>query len=70
MEELTVTANKKELGLAFKRDAKAVADALEALPEDEADCLRKTLESGVGSGRGFVIKLFVTAKKSVQCCVC
>lgn len=41
-----MTANKKELGVAFKRDAKAIADALEALPEDEADCLRKTLESG------------------------
>ena len=41
-----VTANKKELGVAFKKDAKTIADALEALPEDEADCLRKTLESG------------------------
>lgn len=43
---LQVTANKKELGVAFKKDAKAIADALEGLPEDEADCLRKTLESG------------------------
>jgi len=30
----------------FMEDAKTIADALEALPEDEADCLRKTLESG------------------------
>jgi hypothetical protein len=43
-----VTASKKELGTAYKKDAKALADALEALPEDEADCLRKTLESGGG----------------------
>lgn len=46
VEELKVTANKKELGVSYKKDAKAIADALEALPEDEADCLRKTLESG------------------------
>lgn len=47
---LQVTANKKELGVAFKKDAKAISDALDALPEDEADCLRKTLESGEGRG--------------------
>lgn len=55
-----MTANKKELGVAFKKDAKTVADALEALPEDEADCLRKTLESGVClllSGAGFSERL-------------
>jgi len=46
VEELKVTANKKELGVAFKKDAKVVAEALESLPEDEAECLRKTLESG------------------------
>jgi hypothetical protein len=46
VEELKVSANKKELGVAFKKDAKAIAEALESLPEDEAECLRKTLESG------------------------
>lgn len=46
MEELKVTANKKELGVSYKKDAKAIADALESLPEDEAECLRKTLEAG------------------------
>jgi hypothetical protein len=49
VEELKVTANKKELGATFKKDAKAIAEALEALPEDEAECLRKTLESGLFS---------------------
>jgi glycyl-tRNA synthetase (class II) len=58
VEELKVTANKKELGTAFKKDAKTIADALEALPEDEAECLRKSLESGkqtAFSWRGLVV---------------
>ena len=41
-----MTPNKKELGLAFKRDAKAVADALEALGEEDALCLKAELEAG------------------------
>lgn len=41
-----MTPNKKELGLAFKRDAKAVADALEALGEEDALCLKSELEAG------------------------
>jgi hypothetical protein len=36
----SVTPNKKELGLAFKREAKPVADALEALGEEDALCLK------------------------------
>lgn len=43
---LRVIPNKKELGLALKKDAKAVTEALEGLAEDDAECLRKTLESG------------------------
>lgn len=43
---LRVLPNKKELGLALKKDAKPVTEALEALAEDDAECLRKTLESG------------------------
>lgn len=46
MDVLRVLPNKKELGLALKKDAKAVTEALEALTEEDADCLRKTLESG------------------------
>lgn len=33
---LQVTVNKKEIGTAFKKDAKAVSDALDALPECDA----------------------------------
>lgn len=32
---LTILPNKKELGKLFKKDAKAISDALEALPECE-----------------------------------
>ncbi|WIA35437.1 hypothetical protein OEZ86_003878 [Tetradesmus obliquus] len=47
---LRVIPNKKEMGTAFKKDAKAVTEALEALPEEEAECLRKSLEAdGKGS---------------------
>lgn len=46
VEVTTVTPNKKELGLAFKRDAKAVADALEALGEEDAMCLKSDLDAG------------------------
>jgi hypothetical protein len=55
-----VTPNKKELGLGFKRDAKAVADALEALGVEDAMCLKVRADLGLGeqgagvetSGRG------------------
>ncbi|GBF92515.1 hypothetical protein Rsub_04619 [Raphidocelis subcapitata] len=46
VEVTTVTPNKKELGLGFKRDAKAVADALEALGEEDAMCLKSDLDAG------------------------
>eukprot|EP00775_Hariotina_reticulata_P009703 gene9703-9862_t len=46
VEVLSVVANKKEIGQAYKKDAKAIVEALEALAEDDADCLKKTLESG------------------------
>ena len=35
-----MTPNKKELGLTFKREAKQVAEALEALGEEDAMCLK------------------------------
>jgi hypothetical protein len=48
-----VTPNKKELGVAYKRDAKAVADALEGLGEEDAMCLKVRRRSGGGrAGRG------------------
>ncbi|KAI8468120.1 MAG: hypothetical protein J3K34DRAFT_428181 [Monoraphidium minutum] len=46
VEVTTVTPNKKELGLTFKREAKAVADALEALGDEDAMCLKSDLDAG------------------------
>lgn len=54
-----MTPNKKELGLAYKRDAKAVADALEALGEEDAMCLKvraaPSLRWALGSTRQAVV---------------
>ena len=38
---LTILPNKKELGKLFKKDAKAISDALEALPECEWEAERR-----------------------------
>lgn len=39
VESLTVVANKKELGQAFKGAAKAVGEALEKLSEEQAEAM-------------------------------
>jgi hypothetical protein len=44
-------SSRLSLLLLLLQDAKAVTEALEALPEEEAECLRKTLES---NGKGSV----------------
>lgn len=43
---LQVTLNRKELGLAFKKDGKAVTEYLESLTECEAMELKAKLEQG------------------------
>lgn len=40
MEVTRVIPNKKELGVAFKKDAKAISDALDALSEEDALCMK------------------------------
>ncbi|KAK9827950.1 hypothetical protein WJX81_000021 [Elliptochloris bilobata] len=43
---MVVTPNKQLVGKTFKRDARAVQDALEALGEEDAACLQDQLKSG------------------------
>eukprot|EP00877_Chromochloris_zofingiensis_P008694 jgi/Chrzof1/4078/Cz13g19120.t1 len=46
MEVTRVIPNKKELGVAFKKDAKAISDALDALSEEDALCMKADLDAG------------------------
>lgn len=57
VEQVVVSASKKEIGVAFKRDAKAVVDALEALDEACAMRLKGELESPAGKGKVEVVGL-------------
>eukprot|EP00850_Spirogloea_muscicola_P019677 SM000196S05369 [mRNA] locus=s196:156873:160461:+ [translate_table: standard] len=45
MQVLEVAVNKKELGKCFKKDAKVIQEALEALPEEEALIIKSKLAS-------------------------
>lgn len=49
VEVLTVMPNKKKLGEVFKREAKPIQDALDALGEEDAACLQSDLEAGMFS---------------------
>lgn len=46
VEVVSVVANKKEVGLAFKKDQKAVMEHLEGLCQDDALCMKAQLEAG------------------------
>lgn len=64
LEVVVVEPNKKELGKAFKKDAKAVTDALAALSEADALALQAKLESaGEADVGGFSIKASMVAIK-------
>lgn len=67
---LKITPNKKELGLAFKKDGKAIIEYLESLTECDALELKAKLESGAASitvdGSSFEIKpSMVEIKKEI-----
>ncbi|KAK9823739.1 hypothetical protein WJX72_005053 [[Myrmecia] bisecta] len=46
MDVVVTTVNKQVIGKTFKRDAKAIQEALEQLGEDDALCLKADLEAG------------------------